>query len=515
MKIFFLGFLLVSGLCVRAQVPEDALRLSWMNPSGSARQQAIGGAMGSLGGEVSTMFVNPAGLAFYKTSELVLSPGFQLLKDNSQFIGNKMSGSNVSRFNLGTSAFVFGQVTSPTNSNAFAIGVNQTANFNSDITYQGKNSNSSGAEQYAEEFAASGLNINDALSSPSLSYGTRMALYTYLVDTATSGGNTNIIAQPEKVLSGGGYLNQLNHLHTSGGITEIGLSVAGNYSDKWYIGATIGVPIVNYRRALTYTETDGSGNNNNDFGAYSYQETFTSKGVGVNVKLGAIFRPSADWRVGLAIQTPTFYSLTDRIHAKLVANTENYNGTDSLTSDELDAQTGSYNAIKYELQSPWKFLVSGTYFFGTGEDTKQQKGFITGDVEYVTVKSARFHVPSDDDGDYTDNSYYDGLNNTVKHYYKNNLNFRVGAEMKFNTLAARAGFAYSLTPYAQNDFKANRMYISGGLGYRNKGVFVDLTYVEGIVKDADFPYRLADKPNVVASVKQLSGTVVMTVGFKF
>ena len=440
---------------------------------------------------------------------------FSFSKTTASFWAIKCPATNVSRFNLGTSAFVFGQATSPTSSNAFAIGVNQTANFNSDISYQGKNSNSSGAEQYAEELAASGLNINDALSSPSLSYGTRMALYTYLIDTASSGGATNIIAQPEKVLAAGGYLNQLNHQHTSGGITEIGLSVAGNYSDKWYIGATIGVPIVNYRRELTYTETDGSGNTNNDFNSYAYQETFTSKGVGVNAKLGAIFRPAENWRIGLALQTPTFYSLTDRINAKLVANTEGYHGTDSLTSDILDQQTGSVNSIKYELQSPWKILVSGTYFFGTGEDIKQQKGFITGDVEYVTIKSARFHTPSDEDGDYSDNGYYDGLNNTVKSYYRNNLNFRVGAEMKFNTLAARTGFAYSMTPYAQHDFKANRLYLSGGVGYRNKGVFVDLTYVEGIVKDASFPYRLAGKPNVAANVTQLSGTVVMTVGFKF
>ena len=47
-----------------AQLPEDALRLSWTVQSGTARIQAVGGAMGSLGGDITATFVNPAGLGF-------------------------------------------------------------------------------------------------------------------------------------------------------------------------------------------------------------------------------------------------------------------------------------------------------------------------------------------------------------------------------------------------------------------------------------------------------------------
>ena len=58
-----------------AQEPADALRYSWYTSSGTARQQAIGGAMGSLGGDISATFVNPAGIGFYKTGDFVLTPG--------------------------------------------------------------------------------------------------------------------------------------------------------------------------------------------------------------------------------------------------------------------------------------------------------------------------------------------------------------------------------------------------------------------------------------------------------
>ena len=101
------------------------------------------------------------------------------------------------------------------------------------------------------------------------------------------------------------------------------------------------------------------------------------------------------------------------------------------------------------------------------------------------------------------------------YYYQNNFNFRLGGELKFNILAARAGISYSTDPYQQDALKASRLFISGGIGYRNKGIFVDLTYVQGFTRDVNFPYRLADKANVYAEVKQVTGTAILTFGFKF
>ena len=80
---------------------------------------------------------------------------------------------------------------------------------------------------------------------------------------------------------------------------------------------------------------------------------------------------------------------------------------------------------------------------------------------------------------------------------------------------ARLGFAYYGNPYKDAALKANRMLLSGGLGYRNKGVFVDLTYVHNISKDVNFPYRLEDRANTFATVKQQKGNAMLTVGFKF
>jgi hypothetical protein len=508
--IFFTGSLF-------AQLPEDALRLSWTTPSGTARQQAIGGAMGSLGGEISAVYVNPAGLAFYKTNEIVLSPGFRFQTDKANYRGTPTTGTSANNFNIGTSGFVLGFMGADgISSTALALTVNRSANFASHISYQGQNDYSSFSEQYAEEFANSKMNINDAINSPQISYGTRMALYSYLIDTITIGGITQVIGQPQKVLNAHGTLYQLNNSNSTGGITEIALGLSGNFQDKWFLGGTIGIPIVTYKRDQVFTETDLSGDANNDFSTSTFTQHYTSSGGGINLKLGAIYKPTAEWRIGLAVHTPTWFSLSDNSSYTMSTNSEKYTSQPqpiSITSDALDAGSGyTPGEWKYNLISPWKFLVSGSYIFGGGvADVKHQKGFITADVEYLTTGSPKFNTADN----YGDPSYYDGLNSTIKNYYKGSFNLRMGGELKFNTIAARVGVAYSTSPYRQSELKAEKLFLSGGLGYRNKGIFVDLTYVMGMSQDVNFPYRLADKANTYATLKETTGTILMTIGLKF
>jgi hypothetical protein len=514
-SLLFIGLFLC--LHASAQLPEDALRSSWTTPSGTAREQAIGGAMGSLGGEISAGFVNPAGLGLYRTSEIVITPGWRFLMDKSKYLNTTTSGPSAQNFNLGTSGLVVGfPGQNPRVSNVFAIAVNRTADFNKNIHYSGENDYSSFSEQWVEEFAASGKSINDGIFNPGLSYGARMGLYTSLVDTATINGTLQVIGQPQKA----GKLWQDNTLQSSGGITEIDLSLASNHSDKWYLGGSLGLPILNYTRNQTYTESDLTGNPNNDFESFTYRETYTTKGFGVNAKLGAIFSPTPSLRIGLAIHTPSVYGLTDKIHASMVTRTENYTSLKqvSISSDSLDQISNinpPVNSIDYDLHTPWKFLVSGSWIFGGGRTSiKQQKGFITADLEYITTRSSRFAAPTNSDGTSGDNSYYDQVNQAIKDNYKGTLGARLGGELKFNTLMVRAGGAYYSSPYRDGGLKADRLFFSGGLGYRNKGFFVDLTYVMAFTRDIDVPYRLADKTNVYSELKETGGTVLMTVGIK-
>jgi hypothetical protein len=512
-RFLFLCQFLLTDSYLQAQLPEDALRISNIHPSGTAREQAIGGAMGSLGGDITANYVNPAGLGFYKTSDILISPGWTFNSSNTGYLSNNIKGPSVNNFLLSTSGFVWGSSSSPDVSNALSLTVNRSADFNSHIVYQGKNDYSSGAEAYAEEFNNSGISLDNVYTTPGLSYGTRMALYTYLIDTS-QGGFGPTIFQPGNVLKAGGQLGQRTDIRSTGGITEIAVGIAGSSKDKWYWGISIGVPILNYQRNTEYMETDLSGNINNDFASYTYTELYSAKGVGLNGRLGAIFRPNLHWRIGLAVHTPTFYSITDHLSAGMVTNTEGYAGTISIQSDTLDKAMQTGNSLEYDLQSPWHLIASGSYIF-PGAVTEGKMGFITADIEYIANRDTKFSFPLDADGNQPDNSYFDPLNNTIKSYYKNTFNFRLGGEYKVNEMAYRLGSSYSMDPYSSPDLKANRTTFSGGIGYRKKGIFIDLTYVEIIANDVNFPYRLATKDNLYSTVKQYSGNLIMTLGFKF
>ena len=161
-------FIFTISLSTQAQVPEDAIRYSFYPQNGTARNLAIGGAMGSLGGDLNATFVNPAGLGFFKTNEAVISPGFNFLSNKASY-RDKLTENKKNGFNFGTSGVVYGRANrnQPNKSNAISIAITQTAIFSNRIQYSGLNNYSSFSEQFAEEFAKSGLSIDDVLVSNS------------------------------------------------------------------------------------------------------------------------------------------------------------------------------------------------------------------------------------------------------------------------------------------------------------------------------------------------------------
>ena len=497
-----------------SQLPEDVLKYSYFPQHGSARNLAIGGAMGSLGGDISALYVNPAGLGLYKTREVVLSPGFMFNNNKTNFRGTNTTA-NKSGFDIGTSGIVIGfnSPNSKWTNQAFSFGINQTANFNNYVSYKGLNNQSSYSEQFAEQFSQSGLDFNPALANPHFAYGTAPALYTYLVDTFSNGqGGVNTKALPEFLLEKGLSLEQQKTIETKGGIYELALGYAANMDDRLYIGGSLGVPIVNYSRFTKYKESDPSGDQNNNFNSFDLNDYLTTKGFGVNGKLGIIFKPKDAIRLGLAVHTPTFYTLTDRETADLTADTEGYEGIRKASSTLF---TGDEEGkTLYTATTAWKAIASASYVFREVNDTRRQRAFITADVEYVGYPGSNFKADGENITS-EDLQYYNDLKSVIKNSYKSALNYRLGGELKLNTIMFRLGGAYYSNPYSKaQNLVAHLMQASGGIGYRNHGVFIDLTYVHNLNKDANFPYRLSDKQNTYAVQQNTRGNVVMTVGFK-
>lgn len=509
MRYTFLLFLItIAVLPATAQVPEEALRLSWNTQAGSARSQAIGGAMASLGGDASAALVNPAGLAFFKTGDIVISPGIGFAKHQNTFRTTTEKNKQAGRFNLGTSGWVFGGLGNHAK-NTLSLTVTKTADFNRTLTYKGSNDYSSFAEPLADEFAQSGLSIQQALNSDAISIPTKMALYTYLVDTATINGNLQVISRSELTAA----LLQQHTTQVTGGITEINMGWGHELNKKLLIGASLGIPILKLNRDTYYREDD-LGDANNKFGYLAFKENYSLKGVGINFRAGLIYRPKEYLRFGLAFHSPTTFMTNETYSSGMAADLENLFAQryDSATYQAITGRAS--DTYKYTTTTPARIMISGSYVFREVENVNRQKGFITADIEYTNYKWMQFGP----DGEVTTQTKadYKPFNEAIDAFYKGAFNFRVGGELKFKIIMARLGFAYYGNPYKDNaHLKASKMNLSGGLGYRHKGIFVDITYVHRLNKDVHFPYRVnAPRANTFALLKETAGSAMLTVGFK-
>ncbi len=514
MQKYFTIFILFIATKSFAQIPEDAVRYSWYPQNGTARCLAIGGAMGSLGGDISATFVNPAGIGFFKTNEVAITPSYMLNNIKTNYRGTSLQEKK-NNFSFGTSGFVYAlpQFNNNRGTNAFSLAFTQTANFNNVIHYKGLNNLSSFSEQFVEEFLNSKESIDGVLrTQSSLPYTAAPALYTYLIDTVTFNGGLIVKAAPEYILDAKQALQQEFTKTTKGGLYEVGFSYAGNDGEKWLWGVALGIPLVNYESNTQVKENDTSSNTTNHFKSFTYNDNFTTKGAGLNAKLGLIYRPKEYVRIGLAVHTPSFMALTDSRQSTLQTDLENPIASFSVISNEFT--NGSRGQAKYIQTSPWKFLLSGSYVFREVEDVTKQRGFITADIEYVKHSGTKFSSDAETPTE-EDKAYYKQLNTVIKDIYKGNINVKLGGEVKFNTVMGRLGFGYYGNPYKDAPSKANKMTLSGGLGYRNKGFFVDLTYVHLITKDFDVPYRLQNTATVYSDIKQQRGNVIATVGVKF
>jgi hypothetical protein len=513
MKYFLLLIFTFTAFTVIAQTPDDALRTAWFTQNGTARNMATGGVMGSLGGDITANHVNPAGLGLFKTNEFVLSPGFAMNNNKFKYRGTDTSN-NKSIFNYGASGIILsssGNAKKKWTSSAFALSVNEVANYNNHIQFKGANNFSSFTEQYLEELTRDRADTNAALGN--YIFGSSLAFRTFLIDTIRGPGGAVTGYQSLVPISTG--VNQMYDAVTRGGYHEIALGLAGNLEDKMYVGGSLTIPIISYQRDLTYSETDLSSNLNNQFKTFEYKETFTSHGVGIGAKVGVIYKPQDFWRVGFAFHSPQFMGYTDRISSSITANTESYAGVKTAKSDDLNS--GKAGERKYDMTTPWRAILSASYVIREISDTRLQRGFISADLEYVNYRGARFSAASNGDEtvDQSLKDYYTLINQTIKDTYKGNINFRVGGELKFHTIMFRLGGAYYGSPYADDNLDASRILATTGIGYRDHGIFIDLTFAHTFTKDAQFAYRLNDKPNTFAEQGGNRENVVMTFGFKF
>ena len=105
-KYLFFAFIGLSTIQLQAQEIKDAMRYTQDNTNGTARFRSMSGAFGALGGDLSSINVNPAGSAIFANNQLGFTLNNTSINNNSNFFDNTTNVKD-SSFDLNQAGGVF------------------------------------------------------------------------------------------------------------------------------------------------------------------------------------------------------------------------------------------------------------------------------------------------------------------------------------------------------------------------------------------------------------------------
>ncbi len=489
-----IGLTLTVAQVADAQTASDALRMSSQVSLGTARSMGLNGSMGALGGDFSTLSSNPAGLGVYRKSEFSLSPSFLTMQNESIFknalpVTAREDFANKWGFNLGLVATSEPRRSRNWTTFNFGLGVNRVANFSQRLSFNGS-SYGSITNRWLQE---ADINKFDQ-------YGSQLAYETGAIfeDSVGTGANKRYFYNNDFTSKPNAITQRDETVSIGGGISEVVVSVAGNYRDQLTVGATLGIPIVNYSEEHRYHESDPNGQIPY-FEDLKYNYTANTSGVGANLKLGLIYRPIHYLRFGLALHTPTIYSLKDSFSADMSYQIRKNSGT--LATYDAASPSGIY---EYSFSTPWRVMGSMAVVAG-------KYGFVNADLEYTDYTQPRFFYDS------ADNDAQQSVNSEIQSKYKAALSTRLGGELAIGAFRLRAGIGYR-TSQLQGIDQTTLSY-SFGIGIRGRKTYIDLGYrnATNSIPSEYSPYTLpvgngfVPKVNVTSTGQQ----IMLTIGFRF
>lgn len=481
--IFTLATVLATGIGM-SQNEVDALRYTFLDFNGSARYISMGGAFGALGGDLSAIYDNPAGIGLYRAGEISISPGFVLNNSESSYNGNSTKDSkfNFNMGNLGLAFAIPGRSTSKIKYSQFGINYNRVKDFHNYYTISGENNTSSLSDVFATQaFGIPSQNFGEASPFTGL-----LAWETFLIDPGLGSNEYNSVFP-------GGSLEQTKTIETKGRISETDIVYGLNYDDKFYAGGSIGVQGVQYEEVSDHREIileEGV----TDLVEFNYHEELETTGSGLNVNLGVIYKLTDRMRVGGAWHSPKIYFLEDTWSTRISTefdNGENYSENSIVGFNE------------YNLSTPSRFMGSAAYLLG-------KKGVISADYEYVNYSNSKLKATNDSPANFTD------ANRSIGENYRGTHNIRFGGEYRLLPFSIRAGAAYYETPYQEglSVNEADILIITAGGGVK----FGNNNYFDIALKHSRFTsdFYLYD-PSLVneAKLAHANNTLRFTVGFKF
>ncbi|MBU6324035.1 MAG: hypothetical protein KJS92_00985 [Bacteroidetes bacterium] len=461
-----------SGNNLKAQNESDAIRYSTGYYFGTARSMGVGGAVSTLGADASSITLNPAALAQYRSSEFSGTLSFQNMSNKAEYINHITRDS---RFNMNIpnlSLVIANQrykngkaLTEGWTNFTVAFGVNRSHDFQTRTFFRDTNRSSSISDYFAE--LANGQLVNDFPSGSLQS----IAWNGYAIDQV-SGTNDKY----ESSLKGGSrYLKQEGILDTRGSIIDWHGSFGANYNNRLYLGLGLVYSNLSYIEDLSFTETDLKQDPTiKDLKKLEVVNNNTDRGGSVGARIGMIVRPTDQLRVGIGIQTPRSFHInktyTYQVQSYFDPGSPNGNSPEPAFTDPA-------NTYDYKVITPFKANAGATLLFG-------KAGFISADAEFVDYTTAKLKAR-----DYG----FLGENANIRLYYRQVLNVRVGGELVVDMYRFRLGYMNNPNPFANNvniPYTRNLGFsaVTGGFGIREEKYFLDMALMLGKRADYYTPY---------------------------
>lgn len=554
--LFGAAFALFSANVTLAQTQYDAARIIGTDLNGTARFVGMGGAMSALGGDISTIGSNPAGIGLFRSNDVsgTISLNDTQVKSDFEGVTGKDNRSRMSFDQLGV---VFGnKIGNVTSVRYVNVGINyrKQRNFNRRAVMYGNLSGMSLTDQIAnmtnhDEYGKyNPLPLNDYYKIYNdlngNYYGDAWSDVSWLGVLGIQGGligpqigpdgqegdepllnadgnpivddNGRPLYEYKHYIGMPGYETEYRSRET-GGVNVFDINMSTNVNDRVYLGLTVGFHDVNYKRLSAYSEWGEFDGMPTEF---TLENDFVTEGTGVNAKLGVIFRPLEEsaFRMGLAVHTPTLYKLSDRHWASLSSSLDNYHGETDIAQ------------FDYELVTPWTFNLSMGHTIGTSVA-------LGAEYEYTDYSSAELRY---DDG-FEMGEENDWINEDLKGVHT----VRVGAEVKLiPEFSLRAGYNYSSASFEESAYKwlypnttrtdaeyenmLARSTFTVGMGFRTGQLYMDAAFQYVHQKSEFYPfdsqfsyedamaaYPSADGLLPATKLDNERSQVLLTVGYRF
>jgi len=520
--IVFCSVLICSISAAFSQGEVEALKLSGSDLSGTARGMAMGGAFGALGGDLTGISINPAGIGVYRSSEVVGTLG---LSQEKSEVGSVTRNKTQFAFdNIGFVGYF------PLRSDAipflnFGFTYNNIKNFDKNIATPLGSPNSSLMDYMC--YVSNSFNDGKGVNSSLLDFNITNDPFSSGAPWLSVFGLNSHLIDPNLTPQGYEYTplhNELVYnsisLSEKGYVNSYDFTLGTMIANKLNIGVALTVTDLYYRLTSRYSEEFSTGDNAG-FDLHNYLKT---DGAGVGAKIGIIYRPINSFRIGVSYHSPVWYNLTDTYSAEMAEDVSAY-------LPNTDYEPGRTNSdvyyLDYRLKTPDKWVFSLAGVFGNN--------FIASlDYEINNYGSMKLKGNSNDaDPD----AVYEYDNQYISADYKTASTVRVGLEYRFTPqFSGRLGYAWMQNPY-ENDYydgnvetktvgsttiyriEGDKNYFTGGLGYRfNPNVYLDFALVYKTQKDKLYPYPNVPEINLDASPFSLSNKNIkglLTLGYKF